>query len=448
MAGSGNQGGSVHHATPSHHAGRHRARRIAAALVAAVLLLAAAACSSDDDDAGGNGGNGGEAGTGDATAEDVLGTPNPASGEPVKVGFISDGRTPVLDNTQMVPAAEATVQYINEYLGGIAGRPIELVSCETEGDPGKATDCGNQVVQEDVVLTLMPENQQSLAVHTVMAANDIPLFVYGVTDAAITEDAESSFMIASLTAGLSSLPIDVAEEEGIDTVTVLVVDVPAATGFYEEGSFGAQQFEDAGIDLKVVKIPLGAPDITPQINEVVSGDETVVHIVGDETLCIGAINGLRTNGFEGPITVLNTCVSEATKTAIGSNMDGVVMASPTPIGDDSNDGIQLWNAIYDKYAPDFDDSTLGLTTFVTTYSAWQALEGLSGEVTPETVRTTIKAAPEMPLVTGAGLNFRCNGKAAPDTPAVCTAGALRVTLDDEGNPVLPYTSFGEEHIPD
>jgi branched-chain amino acid transport system substrate-binding protein len=435
----------VHHATPPDHRRRKRSRRLATALVAVVLLVAAA-CGGDDDDAGG--GNGSSDGSGDAPADEVLGTPNPASGDPVKVGFIADGRTPVLDNTHMVPAAEATVDYLNEYQGGIAGHPIELVTCETEGDPGKATNCGNQMVQEDVVLTIMPENQQPLAVHTVMAANAIPLFVYGVTDQAITQDAESSFMIASLTAGLSALPIDVAEEEGIDKVTVLVVDVPAATGFYEDGSFGAQQFDDAGIDLEVVKVPLGAPDITPQINEVVGGDDTVVQIVGDETLCIGAINGLKTNGFEGPITVLNTCVSEATKTAIGPNMEGVVMASPTPIGDDSNSGIQLWNAIYEKYAPDFDDATLGLTTFVTTYSAWQALEGLTGEVTPETVRTTIKDAAEMPLVTGAGLNFRCNGKAAPDTPAVCTGGALRVALDAEGNPVLPYTPFGEEHIPD
>jgi branched-chain amino acid transport system substrate-binding protein len=406
----------------------------------ALLLLVAAGCGGDDDDGGGDGG------TNAAATEDVLGTPNAASGDPVKVGFIGDGRTPVLDNTHQVPAAEATVDYINEYQGGIGGRPIELVTCETEGDPGKATNCANELVQEGVVLTIMPENQQPLAVHTVMAANDIALFVYGVTDPAITEDAEGSFMIASLTAGLSALPIDIAEEEGIDTVTVLVVDVPAATDFYEPDAFGAQQFDDAGIELDVVRVPLGAPDITPQLNEV--DDDTVVHVVGDESLCIGAINGLRTSGFEGPITVLNTCVTDATKEALGPNMDGVIMASPTPVGDDTNAGIELWHAIYDQYSPDFDDSTLGLTTFVTVYSAWQALEGLSGEITPETVRTTIQGAPEMPLVTGAGLNFRCNGNAAPDTPAVCTAGALRVTLDGDGNPVLPYEPFGEEHIPD
>ena len=121
----------------------------------------------------------------------MLGTPNAASGEAVKIGFVSDGRTASIDNSQMLPAAKATVEYLNAYQGGLAGRPIELIGCETAGEPGKATDCANQLVQDDVAMVVMPETQQPLAVHTVLAANDIPLFVYGVADPAITEDAEA-----------------------------------------------------------------------------------------------------------------------------------------------------------------------------------------------------------------------------------------------------------------
>ena len=71
--------------------------------------------------------------------------------------------------TRMLPAAKATVSYINDYMGGLAGRPIDLVGCETAGDPGKATDCANQLVQDDVAMVIMPETQQPLAVHTVTA---------------------------------------------------------------------------------------------------------------------------------------------------------------------------------------------------------------------------------------------------------------------------------------
>ncbi len=413
-----------------------RRGRLAAAIIAAALLLVTA-CGSDDDSGSPSGTT--PTGTGGG---DVLGTPNPATGEPVKVGFVSDGRTPTLDNTMHAPAAQATVKYLNEYKGGIGGRPIELVTCETQGDPGKATECGNQMVQAGVVMVVMPENQQPSAVHTVTAANKIPLFVYGVTDPAITEDADSSFMIASLTAGLSALPIDVAKEKGIDKVTVFVVDVPAATTFYD--GFGKTQFEDAGIELKTVKIPLGSPDISQQVNDVVTGGPTVLHIIGDPGLCIAAINGLKTNSFDGPITGLNQCNTDAVKEAVASNIDGYIMASPTPIGDESNSGIQLWNAIVEKYAPTFGDTSEGLTTFITTYSAIQALAGISGDITPATVRTTIHGMQPTPLVTGAGLTFQCNGQAAPQTPAVCTKGALKVTLDAQGKPILPYEAFGQD----
>ncbi len=391
------------------------------ALAAAVALVLVAGCSSDGD----------ASGTTDSTVSaDVLGTPNPATGEPVKVGFVADGRTPSIDNTMHVPAGQATVDYINDYMGGLGGRPIDLVTCESQGDPGKATECANELVQESVVMTIMPENQQSLAVHTVMAANDIPLFVYGVTDKAITEDTQSSFMIASLTAGLSALPIDVAKENDIDNVSVLVVDVPAATGFYDPGTFGAMQFEDAGITLNEIKVPLGAPDISQQINDIVSGGDTVVHIVGDPGLCIGAINGLKTNGFDGPVTILNGCGTDAVKEAVGANMEGVIMASPTPLGDASNPGIELWNAILAKYNPGFGDSTEGLTTFITTISARQALEGISGDdITSDTIRTTVKAAPEQPLITGVGLGFPVQRQGRPADPGSvhprCPPGLLR-----------------------
>jgi branched-chain amino acid transport system substrate-binding protein len=433
----------MHHITCTTRSTRRPRRLRGGALLAALAIVFVAGCGSSSKDSSSTTNSSTKS---DSTvAGDVLGTPKAASGTPVKVGFISDGRTPSIDNSAMAPAAKATVEYINDYMGGIGGRPIDLVTCETAGDPGKATDCANQLVQENVVMTLMPENQQPLAVHTVMAANNIPLFVYAVTDTAITQDAQSSFMLASLGAGLSAMPIDVAKQNGIDKVTVLIVDVPAATGFYE--GVGKQPFDDAGINLQLIKVPLGTADITQQINQIVTGGPTVVQVVGDPSLCIAGINGLRTNGFTGPITTLNNCVTDNIRTAVGSNMEGVIMASITPVGDNSNTGIQLWNAILAQYDPSYKDPNEGLTSFITTISARQALEAISGEITADTVKATIKAAPELPLVTGAGLNFRCNGKAVPTTPAICTRGTLRATLDANGKPILPYQAVGNSSIP-
>ena len=296
--------------------------------IALVLVAGTLACGSDDD--------GGSGTTDPTTVEGALGTPDAATDTPVKVGFISDGRTPSVDNSAFAVAAKATVDYANDYMGGIGGHQIELVECATTGDPGKATDCANEMVQDDVVLVLMPESLQPTAVNTVTQANSVPLFIYAVTDAAILEADDYTYNMGNRASALSTLPIDVAEENDLDKVSILVVDVPAATSGYE-GAL-APEFEDAGVELNLVKVPLGQADISQQIIGIVDGGPTEVHIVGDATLCIAGINGLRTNGFTGPISTVTNCLNDAIKEAIGANIDGLTTAALAPTEDPTNTG--------------------------------------------------------------------------------------------------------------
>src|SRR3954452_1181096 len=101
-------------------------------LVGAVLLAAsllASACGGADDDSSST-----TTTAKGADSASVLGKKDPAKGEPVKVGTVYDGQTPAFDNTDQLRVAEAMVDYMNDYRGGIAGRPVQLVSCETGGD--------------------------------------------------------------------------------------------------------------------------------------------------------------------------------------------------------------------------------------------------------------------------------------------------------------------------
>jgi branched-chain amino acid transport system substrate-binding protein len=119
------------------------ALRTFAVVVLGALLLAA--CGGDDDD----GGEGADEAT-DTTAgseEDLLGPEDQASGEPVRIGMVSDGTTQAFDNTDELRAAQATAEYWNTHKGGVGGRPVEVVTCETGADPAGATDCANQLVE-------------------------------------------------------------------------------------------------------------------------------------------------------------------------------------------------------------------------------------------------------------------------------------------------------------
>ena len=45
-------------------------------------------------------------------------------------------------------AAEAAVKYINDYKGGIGGRPVQLETCATDGQPSTSGRCAGQIADK------------------------------------------------------------------------------------------------------------------------------------------------------------------------------------------------------------------------------------------------------------------------------------------------------------
>jgi branched-chain amino acid transport system substrate-binding protein len=97
---------------------------------------------------------------------------------------------------------------------------------------------------------------------------------------------------------------------------------------------------------------------------------------------------------------------------------------------------QLFQAVMDAYGHDVRDlSNIYASGAYTVMSALAtSLNGISGDITPDSVTQTIKTMPEQPLPGGGGATFRCGGSAVPSLPAVCTNQWLRTTLDAEGQP--------------
>jgi branched-chain amino acid transport system substrate-binding protein len=420
------------------------ALRIAAVVTAAATLLALTACGDDDESASAGGG---ETTVGD---EDLLGPINEAEGEPVKVGFISDGANASSDFAFQFNVADAVVAYLNEHQGGIGGRPIELVECETGlNDEAKATDCANELIQAGVVVTVLPESTATPVIHRSMDEAGIPIVVSSIANRDVVRDRDGTFVLANPFANQWALPIGAAEESGVEKVTAVVIDVPQAVEIYT--SEAAQEtFADADIELEVVRIPPAQADMTPQMAEIAAGDPTLVHIVGGEAFCISALNGLRAAAFDGPISVLNFCATDATRQAVGDYLEGAYIGSSTPVDDPDDPSFQQWQAIYDEYGSGIDESQmfLSLSTYLALMGMHAPLADLTGDITPATITDAIAAMPSMDLPGGGGVTYRCNGNAVPDFPAICTRGTLASALDADGEPTLPWTVVGDSEIED
>jgi branched-chain amino acid transport system substrate-binding protein len=407
-----------------------RAGRALAVAAVGTLLLAFTACSGGDDDTTGTS----DSADSEQSAQ-LLGPENRATGDSVRIGIVTDGATAAYDTSDEARAAQATAHFWNEHRGGIGGRPIELVTCETAGDPAGGTDCGNQMVEEGVVAVIFNNSGVAEQAWEPLHAAGIPTMLYQATADRMNSDPQSTFLLVNPLPTLFGLPLSVAEREHIDKVAFVVIDVPLAVNAFE--SNGREILDNAGLDYDVVRVPPGTADMTPQMQQIADSGAGVVMVLGYDAFCIAAFQGLKTVGYDGKIAAVSQCISDATREAIpGEDLEGMSVLSSVALGATDDPTYQLYEAVMNAYGDEVRDTeninAMGAYTVMAALAT--SLEGMSGDITPESVIQTIKAMPEQDLPGAGGVTFRCGGSAMSSFPAVCTNQWLRATLGADGRP--------------
>ncbi|HEY8527601.1 MAG TPA: ABC transporter substrate-binding protein [Acidimicrobiales bacterium] len=393
------------------------------------MLLAVAACGDDDDSASD------EDETAVENAADLLGPEDPAEGEPVRIGMITDGQTPNFDNRDEARSAEAAAEFWNERRGGVGGQPVEVVVCETVADPATATDCGNQMVEQEVVAVALSQSAVTEQVWEPINEAGIPMFLLQASGEELAADDETTFLMTNPTSTLFGIPVTTAEEEGADHIAFVTIDVPVALTQFE--SVGPTVLENAGMDYDLVRIPPGTADMTSQMGEVANSDAGVAHVVGNDAFCVAAFNGLAAVGFEGAITAVSQCITDATREGVPEGgLEGIRITATMAVGDTEDSAYQLYQAVMGEYGDDVEDveNALAMGGYTVMSSLLASLEGIEGDITPENVAETIRTMDETEYPGADGVTFQCGGSAFESLPAVCTNQSLAATLDAEGNP--------------
>jgi branched-chain amino acid transport system substrate-binding protein len=403
---------------------RFRTRRRWPALVLALAMLAAA-CGDDDDSDSESGDDAGP----DVDVAELLGPENAATGEPVNVGVVSTGRTSAIDNSEQIPVAEAAATYANEHLGGLAGHEINVVGCETENTPEGATDCINQFLQEDVVAIVAPEIGEEAQIATAALDAGVP---YLASSAGSTEVLLASGGAYSLTGSIVSLSGGVGAhmlEEGLESVAAIVIDVPTSTQAFE--GFVVPAFEEAGLSVDLVTVAPGTADMTPDIESAEQDDPDAYWIFGDDRFCVAAAEGVETLAIDKPLYYLPNCLSTAFTDAIDPS--GAYTSAVTNRDPDDEEA-QLYTAVLDEYAPDVDQSNMTTSSvYVAMLGLVRALEGTTGDLTPESVDAAVQAAADVPAPLGGGNTFACDGTAGPPPfTGLCSTYGYITPLDSDG----------------
>jgi ABC-type branched-subunit amino acid transport system substrate-binding protein len=398
---------------------RRRLRVTLAAGLAAVALTAAACGSS--------GGSGGTA-NGNAGADAaILGTAKAATGTPVKIGFMSTGRTQTIDNTDEIKAAQATVAYANAYLGGLRGHPIELVTCEDKNVPATAQACGNTFLQDHVAAVAAGANGQPDPVIQIVHAAGIPV---GMNSSGSTMVLNTpGVFVWSNTLAPFGTSAAYAREHKLTKAAIVVIDVPAATDTAKalEPAF----FHNAGATAEVVAIPPGTADMTPQIQT--AGHPDLFHVIGNPAFCASAIRAIRTIDPKASITAIANCVGTDKGASIPGGFKGVTIVAQANINPNDKE-FQLFKAVIGKYGNGLRTSDLVTTGYQGMLSLVRGVNAASGtDVTPAGITKALQTMPATPYPLGGGATFKCDGTAlAAVSKNVCSTASFVADAATDG----------------
>ncbi len=430
-----------------------RRRTTAVAACALLALIGVASCSSKDDDDT-------SAATDDATSavdtdtttdsaaeatdgaatdttappvEDALGDPNPATDTPITIGYVTDGADAAFGSDEdTIAMYEATVQYANEYLGGINGHAIEVEHCSTGNTPTGATQCAVDLTTAGVDAMVVPVTAQDATLFAGLAGSGIPYFT--VTSASVI-GAPEAFVMANPISAIAT-PGLIALEQGVDKVGFIIVDVPAATGPIT--AIATPVYESLGVELQVVPISPSTPDMTPQLQEAISGGAELFSIAGTEDFTISAVNGLNQLGFTGtvmlsdpPPTVLDALTSLDNLVGQGSRTD-----------DPADPDVALMTAVAERYT-DVEDPATEALAFTAVLGFVRALTGASDALDAATITAALSSMSEVEMPLGAGITFQCGTAPVAWAPSLCSLGVLQWTYDAGGQ----RQGFGVVDVP-
>lgn len=365
-------------------------------------------------------------------ADDPLGTPTPADGEPVKIGLITEsGGDAVSAQSQLTETgADIAVQYVNEYRGGLAGQPIELIICGSKATASGASDCANQMVEEDVAAVVWPFTGFGPQQVPIITGAGIP--VVAVSGSSNEElSTPNVYIITGGYVGTLGAYARHAQENGVTKFSMITIDVPSATQAAE--GIGGIVFGNAGVEYSVVKVAPGTPDMTAQVQAAVAEGADAIGVTGDVTFCTSFFQAYQALGLDIPKYIIQPCIDPTVIESLGSVLDGSILATVTGDGEDD----LVYAAMVEEYGDgdiDPDPSVSGgvAAGVSAIMNLWNLIDGADGPVTAEMVAERATTTPDVPIWMSGGLTFTCDGTAIPILPNLCSAQFQIGTVDATG----------------
>ncbi len=352
--------------------------------------------------------------------------PGPASGEPILIGMVNQENTPAGSYPELSAAAQAAVEFVNQELGGVGGRPIELEVCNTEFSAEGSTSCGQQFVEAGVVAVLGGIDVFGNAID-VLADNDIP-YVGGIPVSEQSVTAPNSFQFSGGSWGAAVAFADHAVANDAEKVSIVYGDFGSIV---DAAQIAKRVLERSDVAVQMVPYPVIATDLNAPLAAATSDEPDAVFVMAADTGCRAGLEGLHALGVQATKYFVGACASPAITEQAGSDAtEGVVFNVEGPVdrADPSADQ-SLYDGVIAKYGgPGLDPIGAGTVSFRSFMNLYRILSGLDGEITPAAVTEALRAQVDTPSF--AGHPYTCDEQQFTGLPAMCAPQQILTEMRD------------------
>ncbi|HUQ63610.1 MAG TPA: ABC transporter substrate-binding protein [Acidimicrobiales bacterium] len=369
-------------------------RRVVAVGLAMGLLLAAC-------DSGGNDGNAGTSG-------------KRATGVPIPVGLINMEDAPTGSFPEFRREAETAVDYVNNELDGVAGRPIRLETCTTTGAPETSQACANKLRSKGAVAVIGGVDVGAAASLPVLEESKIP---YVGTSPSLGDEltSDDAFMFTGGTGadllGQAAYAIDTLH---VKKVGIVYVDLPGLLATAVEAT--KEVLEKKGVtDVKLVAAKADSRDLTPALSQVNEGAPDVIVSVFPPQGCARIMQAKESLDIKAKMFYPGVCAEQSVFDSAGSGANGAYFGTGfIPYTDRSNPDVALY---LDKREEE--PSVLSQAGFSAVMDLRALLADVGPEVTAETLTARLKLTNAQPgFMTH---DYTCNGQQVPLLSAICNS---------------------------
>ena len=352
----------------------------------------------------------------------------PASGDPIRVGFINlEGGAVSLPELRI--GAETAAAYITEH-GGINGRPLEIVPCNVDGTPEKSIDCANRLVSDGVSVIMEGYDPSSDAILPVLESAGLPLTGHAAFGPQ-QQVADNAFFFGTANPTFTAGFLDHYAKSGAESMMLFLPDNAAFRASADNQVTPIA--DEVGLDVNTTFYNPASPDWAALATSALAENPDVVATVAPDGDCLGLLSALRSVNFPNEI-FLGACSLFMIADPVGAV--GVSTTSdlwkPTDLDtppQNKRDELQLYIDVMTEAGHADVINGFAWNYFSDTWNLAAVLASIQGDVTPEAITAAFRATKDLDSFMGPSIT--CDHTAWPGESA-CGNQVLLYKVEEGG----------------